>query len=84
LLTDWLFREAGAEGVQAGTETRNAAMRRVLEALGFRLEGIMRAFGAASDGTRFDGAMYAVVRQEWSSRPDYAASGTAEGSRRPR
>jgi RimJ/RimL family protein N-acetyltransferase len=70
LLTDWLFRVAGAERVQAGTETRNAAMRSVLEVLGFRLEGIMRAFGATSDGTRFDGAMYAVIRPEWISRLD--------------
>jgi RimJ/RimL family protein N-acetyltransferase len=45
-------------------------MRSVLEALGFRLEGIMRAFGAASDGTRYDGAMYAVTRPEWTGRPD--------------
>jgi RimJ/RimL family protein N-acetyltransferase len=70
LLTDWPFRAAGAERVRAGTETGNAAMRSVLEALGFRLEGIMRGFGAASDGTRFDGAMYAVIRSEWTGRPD--------------
>jgi RimJ/RimL family protein N-acetyltransferase len=70
VLTDWLFRVSGAERVQAATEARNAAMRSVLEALGFRLEGIMRAFGAASDGTRYDGAMYAVTRPEWTGRPD--------------
>jgi len=42
-------------------------MRTVLEGLGFRLEGILRAFGARSDGTRGDGAMYAVLKSEWQS-----------------
>jgi ribosomal-protein-alanine N-acetyltransferase len=65
LLTTWLFEVAGAERVQAGTEAGNVAMRAVLEDLGFRLEGIMRAFGSLSDGTRADGAMYAAIRPEW-------------------
>jgi RimJ/RimL family protein N-acetyltransferase len=65
LLTTWLFEVAGAERVQAGTKAGNAEMRAVLERLGFRLEGIMRAFGSLSDGTRADGAMYAIIRPEW-------------------
>jgi RimJ/RimL family protein N-acetyltransferase len=65
LLTTWLFEVAGAERVQTGTEAGNLAMRAVLEHLGFRLEGIMRAFGSLSDGTRADGAMYAAMRPEW-------------------
>ncbi len=40
-------------------------MRAVLEHLGFRLEGTMRGFGAMSDGTRIDGAMYALLRSDW-------------------
>ena len=67
LLTRWLFDVAGAERVQATTATGNRAMRTVLEGLGFRLEGILRAFGARSDGTRGDGAMYAVLKSEWQS-----------------
>jgi RimJ/RimL family protein N-acetyltransferase len=47
LLTSWLFDVAGAARVQAGTEAANAAMRAVLRALDFRLEGILRAYGAA-------------------------------------
>ena len=65
LLTGWLFDSAGAERVQAGTEVGNAAMRAVLEHLGFRLEGIMRAYGPMSDGTRRDGAMHAVIKSDW-------------------
>jgi len=65
LLTAWLFTSAGAERVQAGTEVGNGAMRAVLEHLGFRLEGVMRSCGATSDGTRLDGAMYALIKSDW-------------------
>jgi RimJ/RimL family protein N-acetyltransferase len=43
-------------------------MRILLEQLGFRLEGILRAFGTLSDGTRPDGALYAVVKPDWVDR----------------
>jgi RimJ/RimL family protein N-acetyltransferase len=71
LLTAWLFETGKAERVQAGTDVGNTAMRAVLERLGFQLEGVMRAYGAMSDGTRSDGAMYAVLKPEWvtSARP---------------
>jgi RimJ/RimL family protein N-acetyltransferase len=65
LLTGWLFESARAERVQAGTDVNNTAMRSVLEHLGFRLEGVMRAYGPMSDGTRRDGAMYSMLRSEW-------------------
>jgi [ribosomal protein S5]-alanine N-acetyltransferase len=65
LLTAWLFEVAGAERVQAGTDAANHAMRAVLEHLGFRLEGILRGFGPMGNGTRSDGALYAVVKSDW-------------------
>jgi RimJ/RimL family protein N-acetyltransferase len=65
LLTTWLFESGKAERVQAGTAADNTAMRAVLERLGFQLEGVMRGYGAMSDGTRSDGAMYAVLKLEW-------------------
>lgn len=39
-------------------------MRAVLGRLGFRMEGILRSIGAFTDGTRVDGAMHAVLREE--------------------
>jgi RimJ/RimL family protein N-acetyltransferase len=55
LLLDWLFGEAGATRVQAATVPDNAAMRRVLEKLGF-----------AADRTIKEGAaefiLYAITR----------------------
>jgi RimJ/RimL family protein N-acetyltransferase len=68
LLITWLFDEGLAERVQAGTAADNRPMRAVLDHLGFRLEGIMRGFGPASDGTRIDGALYAVLRSDWEER----------------
>ena len=68
LLTSWLFESGGADRVQAGTGAGNTPMRVVLEHLGFRLEGILRAYGAMSDGTRSDGALYAVVKPDWMDR----------------
>jgi RimJ/RimL family protein N-acetyltransferase len=68
LLTTWLFQTGQAERVQAGTDAGNTAMRAVLERLGFQLEGVMRGYGAMSDGTRIDGAMYAVLKADWTAR----------------
>jgi RimJ/RimL family protein N-acetyltransferase len=68
LLTTWLFETGKAERVQAGTDVGNTAMRGVLERLGFQFEGVMRGYGAMSNGTRIDGAMYAVLKPEWVAR----------------
>jgi RimJ/RimL family protein N-acetyltransferase len=68
LLTAWLFESAKAERVQASTEVGNAAMRAVLERLGYQLEGVMRGYGPMPDGTRSDGALYAVLKPEWLTR----------------
>jgi RimJ/RimL family protein N-acetyltransferase len=64
LLTDWLFDDAGAERVQAGTALSNDAMRATFERLGYRFEGTMRAFMPRGEG-RDDYALYAVIRSEW-------------------
>jgi len=39
LLSDWLFREAGAVRIETATAVTNAAMRRVFERLGWRPDG---------------------------------------------
>ena len=67
LLTGWLFERARAERVQAGTAMTNLAMRRVLERLGFTLEGMMGGFMAGPTG-REDYALYGVTRSDWQTR----------------
>jgi RimJ/RimL family protein N-acetyltransferase len=61
LFTEQLF-EQGLARVQASTAVSNTAMRRVLERLGWELEGVLRAYGPTEDGGREDYAMYAVTR----------------------
>jgi RimJ/RimL family protein N-acetyltransferase len=68
LLTSWLFDAGKAARVQASTDVNNAAMRVVLERLGFQLEGVLRGYGASSAGGRLDGALYAVLQPEWAAR----------------
>jgi len=65
LLTGHLFEDAATHRVQASTSTGNGAMRRVLEKLGFGLEGVMRGFMPGPDGEREDYALYAVTREDW-------------------
>ena len=64
LLTAHLFDAGLAERVQGSTDVSNAAMRRVFELLGFREEGVMRAFMPARGG-RADYVLYAVTRDDW-------------------
>ena len=67
LLTGWLFERADAGRVQAGTAVGNISMRKVLEILGFRFEGVMRGFMPGLLG-REDFTLYGVTRPEWESR----------------
>jgi RimJ/RimL family protein N-acetyltransferase len=67
-LTDLLLDEHGAYRVQATTDMLNAAMRAVLEQLGYTFEGVLRGFMPTRDGGRADYAMYGVTRRDWSAR----------------
>jgi RimJ/RimL family protein N-acetyltransferase len=65
LLTSYLFDEEGAHRVQASTDVDNAAMRRVLEVLGFTDEGTLRGFMPGGDGPPRDYAMYGTTKDDW-------------------
>jgi RimJ/RimL family protein N-acetyltransferase len=59
LVTEWLLRN-GYPRVQASTDVRNSAMRRVLEKLGYEQEGVLRAFMPDGD-RRADYVLYAIT-----------------------
>ena len=65
LLTDHLFAKQDTGRVQASTSLENHAMRRALEKLGFREEGVMRGFMANDAGGRDDYVLYGVTREDW-------------------
>lgn len=65
LLASHLFELEGAIRVQATTDLENASMRRVLEVLGFELEGVLRGFMPDPDGPPRDYAMFGITRRDW-------------------
>ncbi|HYG72114.1 MAG TPA: GNAT family protein [Actinomycetota bacterium] len=68
LLTSHLFEGENAHRVQASTDVGNAAMRRVLEALGFTDEGTLRGFMPNGGGPPRDYEMYAVTKEDWTRK----------------
>jgi RimJ/RimL family protein N-acetyltransferase len=68
LLSSHLFEREHAIRVQATTDVDNAAMRRVLEHLGFAFEGVLRGFMPAGSGPPRDYAMYGLTKADVDGR----------------
>jgi RimJ/RimL family protein N-acetyltransferase len=66
-LVDYLFRERGAAKLDAEVYTINPASRRLLEKLGFDLEGTM-IMGQAKAGGRRDLWAFGITRERWLER----------------
>lgn len=64
-LLDLLIREEGHHRVFADVDPENARSVRLLEALGFRREGVLRQEWRTHIGLR-DSAIYGVLADEWS------------------
>ena len=63
---DYGFKEADLHRVQAGVMPRNIASIRVLEKVGFRLEGVSLRY-LQINGVWEDHNMYAITSEEWAS-----------------
>jgi RimJ/RimL family protein N-acetyltransferase len=61
---DHLFGAEGRRRVFADTDPDNMASRRLLERLGFTLEGRLRAEWETHIGVR-DSLIYGLLREEW-------------------
>jgi len=68
LLVEYLFSGYAVERVSALSETENIPAQRLLEALGFRREGVLRR-ASFRDGRWRDMAVYGLLRDEWKKRP---------------
>jgi [ribosomal protein S5]-alanine N-acetyltransferase len=64
VVIDQLLIAEGQRRVFADTDPDNRASRRLLERLGFRLEGILRAEWETHIGVR-DTALYGLLSEEW-------------------
>jgi len=60
----WAFDTLELNRVQAETDTRNVASTRVLEKLGFVLEGMLRE-DCVVNGEVSDSWVYGLIRREW-------------------
>jgi aminoglycoside 6'-N-acetyltransferase len=60
-----LFDREGARRVEAGTAVDNAAMRAVLERVGFKQEGILRSWYPSQDGRGVDSVVYGMTRDDF-------------------
>ncbi|WP_299055440.1 GNAT family protein [uncultured Nocardioides sp.] len=63
-LLAWAFAALDLNRVQAEADTRNTACRRVLEKLGFVLEGTLRE-DCVVDGVVSDSWVFGLLRREW-------------------
>lgn len=66
-LVGWAYDTLDLNRVHAVTDTRNAASGRVLEKLGFVLEGTVRE-DCVVDGVVSDSWVYGLLRREWRAR----------------
>jgi RimJ/RimL family protein N-acetyltransferase len=72
-LLEWAFRTLDLNRVQAEADTRNGASGRVLEKLGFQLEGTLRE-DCVVNGDVSDSWVFGLLRREW---PGQAPAGPA-------
>lgn len=72
LLFDTLFADPAIERVGASTDTENGASVRLLQSLGARREGTLRA-GQYHHGRWHDVHVYGITRAEWAARPGRAS-----------
>ena len=63
-LLQWAWDTLPLNRLQAEIDTRNTASARVLEKLGFRLEGTLRE-DCIVDGEVSDSGVYGLLRREW-------------------
>jgi [ribosomal protein S5]-alanine N-acetyltransferase len=66
-LLQWAFDTLDLNRVQAETDTRNVASARVLEKLGFVLEGTLRE-DCVVNGDVSDSWVYGLIRRDWERR----------------
>ncbi|MET3724043.1 GNAT family N-acetyltransferase [Sphingomonas trueperi] len=65
---DQLFLAENHRRVFADTDPDNVYSRRLLERLGFRLEGVLRAEWETHIGVR-DTTLYGLLKEDWTCRP---------------
>lgn len=71
-LLDYLFEVEGVRRVFADIDTDNRASCTLVEALGFKLEGVLREEWETHIGVR-DSAIYGLLAREWARKTSWCA-----------
>ncbi|MDA0181580.1 GNAT family N-acetyltransferase [Solirubrobacter phytolaccae] len=82
LIAALAFRRLGAERLTAWANTRNGRSQRALERVGFRREGVLRAWHRHGDEMH-DVVVFALVRSVWERSPLAQVPVTVEGTPPP-
>jgi [ribosomal protein S5]-alanine N-acetyltransferase len=72
----WGFQTLNLAKIWASTDARHQRSRRVMEKLGMRHEGTLRAHHLGWDGLRTDQVMYGLLREEWEATANPPSAGT--------
>lgn len=62
----WVYSNCGVNRIQARCQQENIASARVMEKLGMKREGVLRA-SEVKDGQFVDVCYYSILREEWGS-----------------
>jgi ribosomal-protein-alanine N-acetyltransferase len=72
----WGFHTLNLVKIWAATDARHQRSRRVMEKLGMRHEGTLRAHHLDGDGLRTDEVLYGLLREEWEATANPPSAGT--------
>ena len=61
----YVFENLGWERVEFKTDERNIQSRNAIEAIGGKLEGVLRNHTLMSDGFRRNTVCYSILKNEW-------------------
>jgi ribosomal-protein-alanine N-acetyltransferase len=75
-VVSWGFHTLNLAKIWASTDARHQRSRRVMEKLGMKREGILRAHHPDRDGSRADQVMYGLLREEWAATANLSSAGT--------
>jgi RimJ/RimL family protein N-acetyltransferase len=64
IMVDYLFLTREITRIQATTDPRNKSSQRILEKVGFKMEGTIRKLSFYR-GERVDECLYSILREEW-------------------
>ena len=67
-VVDFLFSKVGYNRIQSGHDARNIGSGRVMQKVGMTLEGTLREYCLAKDGSIGDKHLWAILKSDWKNK----------------